>query len=43
MTENLNSEFDKVRYSWDQVNKSEDDIWLIWPWENDKKKGELNG
>lgn len=43
MTENLNSEFDKVRYSWDQVNKAEDNIWLIWPWENDRKKSELNG
>lgn len=39
MTENLNSEFDKVRYSWDQVNKSEDDVWLVWPWETDRKKG----
>lgn len=43
MTENLNSEFDKVRYCWDEVNKAEDNLWLVWPWENDSKKGELNG
>lgn len=39
MTENLSSEFDKVRYNWDEVNKAEDDQWLVWPWENDNKKG----
>lgn len=39
MTENLSSNFYKVRYSWDEVNKAEDDVWLVWPWETDNKKG----
>lgn len=33
MTENLSSDFYKVRYSWDEVNKAEDDVWLCYPWE----------
>lgn len=39
MTENLNSNFYKVRYSWDEVNKADDNVWLCYPWENDNKKG----
>lgn len=33
MTENLSSEFDKVRYYYDEVNKAEEDCWLVYPWE----------
>lgn len=33
MTENLSSSFDMVKYSYDEVNKAEDDVWLVWPWE----------
>ena len=34
LTENLSSEFDKVSYSCDEVNKAEKDVWLVYPWEN---------
>jgi hypoxanthine phosphoribosyltransferase len=34
LTENLSSEFDGVSYSCDEVNKAEEDIWLVYPWEN---------
>ena len=34
LTENLSSEFDNVSYSCDEVNKAEEDIWLVYPWEN---------
>ena len=34
LTENLSSEFDKVSYSCDEVNKAEEDVWLVYPWEN---------
>jgi len=36
MTENLSSEFGEVAYSWHEVNKAEDDVWLVYPWEYDK-------
>ena len=33
ITENLNSEFDDVNYYKHEVNKAEEDIWLVYPWE----------
>jgi len=35
MTENLSSDFGEVRYYWDEVNKAEEDIWLVYPYEYD--------
>lgn len=35
MTENLSSEFGSVNYHWDEVNKAQDDVWLVYPWEKD--------
>jgi hypoxanthine phosphoribosyltransferase len=34
ITENLSSTFDSVRYSVHEVNKAEEDVWLVYPWEN---------
>jgi hypoxanthine phosphoribosyltransferase len=34
LTENLSSSFDGVSYSCDEVNKAEEDVWLVYPWEN---------
>lgn len=34
ITENLSSEFDGVRYYTHEINKAEDDVWLVYPWEN---------
>ena len=34
LTENLSSGFDGVSYSCDEVNKAEEDVWLVYPWEN---------
>ena len=35
ITDNLSSEFDgKVDYSVHEVNKAEEDVWLVYPWEN---------
>jgi len=34
LTENLASDFDKVSYTCHEVNKSEKDVWLVYPWEN---------
>jgi len=34
MTENLSSEFGEVNYHWHEVNKAEDDVWLVYPWED---------
>ncbi len=34
LTENLASDFDKVDYYCHEVNKSEEDVWLVYPWEN---------
>lgn len=33
LTENLSSEFDLVKYHVDEVNKAEEDVWLVYPWE----------
>ena len=40
LTDNLSSEFDGVDYYCDEVNKAEEDVWLVYPWEN---VGEYNG
>jgi hypoxanthine phosphoribosyltransferase len=34
LTENLSSDFDGVSYYCDEVNKAEEDVWLVYPWEN---------
>jgi hypoxanthine phosphoribosyltransferase len=34
LTENLSSTFDGVKYHAHEVNKAEEDIWLVYPWEN---------
>ena len=35
LTDNLASEFDQcVNYCCDTVNKAEEDVWLVYPWEN---------
>ena len=34
ITENLSSEFDGVNYYTHEVNKAEEDQWLVYPWEN---------
>ena len=34
LTENLSSKFDGVRYYAHEVNKAEEDVWLVYPWEN---------
>jgi hypoxanthine phosphoribosyltransferase len=34
LTENLSSEFDDVQYYATEVNKAEEDVWLVYPWEN---------
>jgi len=33
MTENTASEFGLVQYCWHEVNKAEEDVWLVYPWE----------
>ena len=33
ITENLSSDFGGVRYSAHEVNKAEEDVWLVYPWE----------
>ena len=33
LTENLSSTFDGVNYSAHEVNKAEEDVWLVYPWE----------
>ena len=33
LTENLASEFDKVKYTCHEINKAEEDVWLVYPWE----------
>ena len=33
LTENLSSEFGHVRYYGHEVNKAEEDVWLVYPWE----------
>ena len=34
ITENLSSEFGGVRYYTHEVNKAEEPVWLVYPWEN---------
>jgi len=34
ITENLSSTFDGVSYYAHEVNKAEEDVWLVYPWEN---------
>jgi hypoxanthine phosphoribosyltransferase len=34
LTENLASNFDHVNFYAHEINKAEDDIWLVYPWEN---------
>ena len=34
LTENLASEFGNVSYYAHEVNKAEEDLWLVYPWEN---------
>ena len=34
ITENLSSDFDMVKYYYHEVNKAEEDVWLVYPWEN---------
>ena len=34
LTENLSSEFDGVNYFVEEVNKAEDDVWIVYPWEH---------
>ena len=33
LTENLSSDFGLVNYYCDEVNKAEEDVWLVYPWE----------
>jgi hypoxanthine phosphoribosyltransferase len=33
LTNNDASEFDDVRYTCHEINKAEEDVWLIYPWE----------
>ena len=34
LTENLSSNFELVNYYCDTVNKTEEDVWLVYPWED---------
>jgi uncharacterized protein len=34
LTENLSSCFDGVSYRAHEINKAEEDVWLVYPWEN---------
>jgi len=34
LTNNLSSTFDDVNYYGSEVNKSEEDVWLVYPWEH---------
>jgi len=34
LTENLASDFGQVRYTCHEINKAEEDQWLVYPWEN---------
>ena len=33
LTNNLASDFDNISYYVDEVNKAEEDVWLVYPWE----------
>ena len=39
LTENLGSDFDNVKYYSHEINKTEQDVWLVYPWENVGKYG----
>ena len=34
LVDNQNSEFDNIDYSGVEINKAEDDVWVVFPWEN---------
>lgn len=34
LTENLASTFHNVNYTYHEINKEEEDVWLVYPWEN---------
>ena len=34
MTQNWDSKFEHVDYYWDEVNKGEEDVWLVYPYES---------
>ena len=34
LTDNGASDFDKVSYTCHEINKAEEDVWLVYPWEN---------
>tara|TARA_B100002019_G_C21125242_1_gene525449 strand:- start:370 stop:834 length:465 start_codon:yes stop_codon:yes gene_type:complete len=34
LTDNMGSKFEEVNYSVHEVNKTEKDVWLVYPWEN---------
>ncbi len=34
LTDNMGSTFEEVNYSVHEVNKTEEDVWLVYPWEN---------
>ena len=34
LTENLDSAFDQVSYSAHEINKAEENVWLVYPWES---------
>ena len=40
LTENLSSDFDGVNYWCHEVNKAEEDVWLVYPWEGDREYGQ---
>lgn len=41
LTENLSSNFHNVSYYCDEVNKAEEDVWLVYPWENVGRYGNV--
>jgi len=41
LTENLASNFDGVTYHCDEVNKAEENVWLVYPWENVGRYGNV--
>jgi hypoxanthine phosphoribosyltransferase len=34
MTQNWSSDFDQIDYYWDECNKAEENIWLVYPYES---------
>ena len=41
LTENLASNFEHVSYHVHEVNKAEEDVWLVYPWENVGEYGNI--